>query len=491
MHSLSDAELAYKYEQKLKRIIKRSVEQKKNEKAIAGLFSLSSMLYLWNQKYKDNDIEQSIILLTEEFRKKVSLKKKIKDNSELCVMFYDSFGDDLRGLAAIYLKALAKLNCRLVYVTCRSAIGKQPIITGILNDAGASIEYIDTKSRYDKAIREIYDIYSEYQPDVAFEYITPWDIAGIIAFGMFENTCRFIINLTDHAFWSGLNSFDYCIEFRDYGANISEKYRAIPKDKIIKLPYYPYINDDVEFKGFPFDAAGKKVIFSGGSLYKTLGKNNLYYSMVADILDLNKDIVFLYAGAGDDTELKKLMRIYPDRVFHIGERNDLIRIMENSYLYLSTYPMTGGLMSQYAAVCGCFPVTLKHNDDANGILLNEDELGAFFDTKEELIAEVKSLIENPEYKRSKEILLQNSVISEDEFTDELKRIIIHKSSNYKIMNQELNLHDFQETYVQRFNKECIATSIASKRNLILLSEFPQIFFYQTIRMIITKIKQII
>ena len=120
-----------------------------------------------------------------------------------------------------------------------------------------------------------------------------------------NNVIRYQINLTDHAFWLGADSIDKCIEFRDYGATISKKYRRIPIESIVKIPFYPIVNIDMKFQGFPFKKKDyQKVFFSGGALYKTFGDDNRFYRIVSNILNQYNDLIFWYAGSGDDSELK-------------------------------------------------------------------------------------------------------------------------------------------------------------------------------------------
>lgn len=76
----------------------------------------------------------------------------------------------------------------------------------------------------------------------------------------------------DHAFWLGRNAFDYCLEFRDFGANLSRQYRHIPIQKLLKQPYYPLADPTIPYGGPPFERADGDVIFSGGTLYKTLDR---------------------------------------------------------------------------------------------------------------------------------------------------------------------------------------------------------------------------
>lgn len=126
---------------------------------------------------------------------------------------------------------------------------------------------------------------------IFFFYSFPNDVVGVTSLNILEGkVTRYQINLTDHAFWLGARCIDKCIEFRDYGANVSAKYRGISKNIIAKLPFYPIVNKDISFQGFPFQIVkGQKVVFSGGALYKTFGGQNKYYDIIDNILkNINK-----------------------------------------------------------------------------------------------------------------------------------------------------------------------------------------------------------
>lgn len=212
---------------------------------------------------------------------------------------------------------------------------------------------------------------------------------------------RYVVNLTDHAYWLGARAIDKCIEFRDYGASISSEYRGIPREKIVKLPFYPKIVPQ-EFQGFPFPVKdGQQVVFSGGALYKTFGEGNKYYEIVDYILASHSDVIFWYAGGGDDSELKKCMARHPGRVYHTPERPDLFQLLQHVSFYLSTYPLCGGLMYQYAAAAGIEPVTLRRDDCNDGFLLHQDELHVIFDTMEELKQEIDRVLTDEVYRKAR------------------------------------------------------------------------------------------
>ncbi|MBR1432895.1 hypothetical protein [Ruminococcus sp.] len=466
-------------------LVSKAIKKRDYEKALQAMNGIATIEYNWNQRYVDHKLEKRIDFMTSYFRRKYA-SVNIADTDDSTILFYDSFGLDIRGLAAIYLKALVKTGKRIIYVAPESSKGKQPLISSILSGDHVMI-YIDKNGPTINSLTEIYHIYCRYHPSTAFQYIFPWDMDGIIAFGLFYGTVRYKINLTDHAFWSGISSFDYNIEFRDYGANISLRYRGIPKEKITKLPYYPYRNSTIEFEGLPFDLSGKKLVFSGGELYKTLGEGNTYYRILREILRTDSSVVFLYAGHGDDSELIKVMKEFRGRVFHINERNDFYLIMERAYLYLNTYPMVGGLMMQYAALSGCLPITLRHNDDGSGILINEDELGLTYDTADDLLTDVKRLLSDDNYRNYKKKMLKDSVITEQHFNDEMKKLITLHCTDYPIKNMDLNVKEFLKDYKLRFGYSG-AWDILSRRNKLLYPLFPILLVRKCIYRLLKKIR---
>ena len=175
----------------------------------------------------------------------------------------------------------------------------------------------------------------------------------------------------------------------------------------------PYINRDVDPNTLPFDIGCEKYVFSGGVLYKTLGDQNLYFYKIIDyILKNHKDMRFIFAGGGDATEITKIVQKYPARMFHIQERSDFIRLMENSVFFLITYPMFVGLMMRYSAMVGKVPLTLRHNSDHEGILKNQEELGIIeFDTYNDIIAAADRLINDSAYRSRLEEALRQAVVT--------------------------------------------------------------------------------
>lgn len=453
-------------------IIKNALEKNDFEKALASISVCADLLYRWNQKYSDEFLEQSVEIIAKETR--LAAIDNLSNVDENVVLFYDNFGLDTRGLALIYIKALANSGKKVIYLTSNWAINRQPEIDKIISTNRNVQKIFFTEKTYLNKIKELQNVIITFRPSKAFFYTTPNDSDGAVVFNQIAGKIiRYQINLTDHAFWLGSNAFDYCLEFRNYGASITSKYRNVDKKNILILPYYPFVNREMQFQGFPFDAAGKKIIFSGGSLYKTIDENRTYYKIVSEILKAKTDVIFLYAGNGDDTFLVDLQNKFESRVFHIEERKDLYQLMQHVTLYLNTYPMIGGLMTQYAAMAKKIPLTLKHDQDASGILINQDKRCYEYNSSEALIKDAIRLLEDEDYLCQREKLLDGSVISEDVFNKQILNLLETNKTDFAVaFFDDMYTENFLNDYKIRFDRKKFESAVCSKKNLVLATEYP-------------------
>lgn len=462
----------FSYSKKLKEEIVKN-KNKNYEKAMAAIAAYAKMSYNWNQFYTDDEIEKTVCELSDAMFGYTSNEKTCANDDS--VMFYDGFGLDTRGLAAIYAKALVQLGYKIIWITTDKSKGKIPMIEGFLKQGDAEIVYLDIDNSYTRHVKELNEQFKKYKPAQAFFYTTPDDVSAEIVFYHYRNRVkRYQINLTDHAYWLGINAFDYCIEFRDYGAGISRVQRKIPLEKIVLLPFYPLIDRSVTFQGFPFDTIGRKILFSGGSLYKTIGGGNKFYQIVEEVLKDNEDTIFLYAGSGDDSELKKLASKFVNRVQHIQERKDLFALMEHVDVYLNTYPMLGGLMTQYSAMAGKPPLILNDSgkQDSSGFLIEQESAGVEFDSVRDVVNEINHLLNDKEYRSRRAEEIKKRVISEAEFTSNLSEIMNGEArSRYA---ECPDTEEFRHEYLGRFSKKMIADSIVRKKNKAILTRFPKL-----------------
>lgn len=456
--------------------ISRAIKDKHYNDALELIFSCTQLLCATNAYYVDDALEENIRAVADAlFPAQIERVERVELKQDT-ILFYDGVGLDVRGLARIYLEALVQ-DFKVCYVTYADREQEIPGILQTVRENGGTVFFID-RTRPVEMIRQLNAILHACRAGKIFFYAYPYDIIAPVLMQAYEGILtRYQINLTDHGFWLGARAIDKCIEFRDYGASISSEYRGIPREKIVKLPFYPKVVEQ-EFQGFPFPVKeGQKVVFSGGSLYKTFGEGNKYYQLVDYILDKHSDVIFWYAGWGDDSELKKCMARHPGRVFHTQERSDLFQILQHVSFYLSTYPLCGGLMYQYAAAAGTLPLTLRRDDCNDGFLLDQDALGVIFDTMEELEQEIDRVLTDEPYRQARSARMRSAVIAPEQFSAELRQIMASGTSAQEICYRHIDTEAFRANYLVHFTQQELLWCCVRKETIRgMLRYFPGLAF---------------
>ena len=453
---------------RLKVGIRREMKRERWDQALSLLSACAALLYKANQSYTDVELEQWLYAIAREV-----LPGQEKRGQGDSILFYDGFGYNDRGLIQIYLRALCRLG-HVIYVTAEANRSQLPDVLQILEDGGAETVWL-RQSKPVAAMRELYAHFRQYCPSSAFLYTRPDDVAAVAVFDRMEGSVRrFQINLTDHAFWLGTGSMDYCVEFRDYGAVVSAQGRGIAEEKLVKLPFYPAIDRSRSFEGypFPFDPQTQKLIFSGGSLYKTLGGGNRYYQLVEHILQTYPQTVFWYAGSGNRTQMDALISRFPGRAFLTAERGDFLQIIERSVFYLSTYPVSGGLMFQYAAAMGKLPITLKFDAEADGYLLGQHTLGIEATDMEQAKALIHAVLTDEAFRQEKETVIRRAVIDEETFTAQLGLLLREGRTDFPIAMYDIDVSDLRREYLMGISLRSVAAVMSSRSSLPLLACLP-------------------
>lgn len=419
--------------------IKNKIDKKDYNSALYLSTVCSKILYDSNYSFYDDQLESYICEISNNMFNDYSFEYKTNKDT---VLFYDSFGLDRRGLAQIYLSALCSLY-KVVYVTFDDRKNSIPEISKIISNNKGSMKFITRSSSYVQQIHELNKIVNDFYPRDFIFYSRPFDVIAPTIMHLYKGKMnRYLINLTDHAFWLGVKCIDKCIEFRDYGASVSRDYRGIDESKIVKIPFYPLINYNQKFEGFPFEKKdSQQVLFSGGNIYKTISKDNEYYNMIRHILDSYPNIIFWYAGSGYSKDMDKLAADYKNRVYITDERNDLFQVLCNCDFYISTYPICGGLMFQYAASAGLVPLTLKDSQISDDFLIRQNGLNIEFDQKNELYREMERLVIDENYRNERSKEMKRSVITPIAFKEKIYKLLenqnIEEVSYYYVDNKRM------------------------------------------------------
>ena len=454
---------------KLVAIAQTQLQQGNLEQTLNTVATCALTLYSANQCYKSDALEDILFQAAE----KLPAPKTAVPAEDDRALFYDGFGFGSRGLLTIYLRALCKLK-KVILVTRREwAQGLKEAFSLVESEGGQVYLLENNKKTAD--IQNLEDIIRSSGAKHLFMYANADDVVATAAFLRApKDRVRYQVNLTDHAFWLGSRCADKYIEFRDYGGAISAAYRDIPKEKLVKLPFYPRLDQYKAFAGYPgpFDPEKQQLVFSGGALYKTQSADNAYYRLVAEMLRRHSQVVFWYAGGGDSTQLDILSKKFPGRVWHTMERQDLFGILERCLFYLSTYPVCGGLMFQYAAAAQKVPVTLRHDGISDGFLLGQKQLEIEFDTVEQTLQEIDKLVKQADYRREKENKLSQAVLDPDTFTQRLQLLLETGETGLPLDYTLPDIQKLQNMYAKNYTRKQLRLDLVRRGNGYLLAHFP-------------------
>lgn len=470
-----------KYHKQIVARAKRAIKKKDVKKACKELINAAVWAYKFNAFYSDKDSEEIIQRISQ-----MALPEKYSNFGprQNALVFYDSFAIDNRGLTQQYIHALIELNVEFLFIfenknnkLCKDIEKKLKIYSK------ATVFELSPQLSSAEKIKAIWYEIIKYKPSKVLLHIAPWSVEALAAFNGLPQIIKYNINLTDHAYWLGASIIDYNIEFRDYGATVSVQKRGLKKEQLLKLPYYP-ITKQAAFDGFPEIVQNKVVIFSGGAFYKIYGEKELYFEIVKRLLVENSNTVLLYAGEGDDRKFKKFIRKnnLQERIVLLGYRKDINEVFKKCDLYLGTYPICGGLMSQYAAVNGK-PILAYTNAQ---LMVNQIE-GIVCHSRYEKITHCNLsdfykfadyLSKNKNYRDEIGNRLKKCVISVDGFTRELKNILDNNANDRTIeTNVPINYMAFSNLYldVENYFKGNARKLIAFKYKHLTPLLFPRLF----------------
>lgn len=406
----------------------------------------------------------------------------VKNRFVLC----DFLGYDNRGLTQQYLRALISWKVEFLYILEDDNNPHDDIIQEIQNYKYGKF-FISRASSGIEKIKEIKDRILEFTPQKILLHIDPWNTISLAACSAFPNIVKYNINLTDHAFWLGKNLIDYNIEFRNYGFNISKDYRNIHPEKLLIQPYYP-ITDSKTFLGFPEEIQGKIKILTGGSFYKMHGDNLKFFKLLKRILDNNKNSILLVVGDGDRRPLLEFIKSnkLEKRIYLLGNRKDINEVFKNSDIYISTYPISGGLMAQLAAsnlinIVSYIDKDIKCNIIENELLFPKEKIQISFSDDELFLKEVDKLINEPDYRKERSKKLDNSIISVQEFNNSLNQVITSKTNNIDPKVYYINIEKFSDLCFD------IENSFYKEYNKILFPYFKLTFDFNFFRFTLKEI----
>jgi len=427
---------------KFKQKAQKSLEHGRYDNCLKYLIAACRTAYTFYIGFTDDEIESMLKNLSIKIR-----TRKYKGGKPRCV-FYDTFSQDAQGLTMQYVDAIIVAGWEMLYITEFGLADPRSVrLKQTLADCSkATVITVPSNKKGMAKSQFVYDAIMDYAPDKLFMHIHPSSVEAVTGFyALPKEIIKYQINLTDHAYWVGAGCMDYSFEFREYGAWLSVEHRGLKKEQILMLPYYPMMKETA-FQGFPQESEEKVKVFSGASFYKIIDENDTFFKLNKAILDANPNAVTLFAGGGDMALLNGLIEKYElqGRFIPIGQRNDIFECYKHSDIYLSSYPLGGGLMAQYAAHAG-LPILALANPTSSGkieeMVCQKHEEVITFDNMDALVAEASRLINDEAYRKSRGQAMKDCVIGVDEFNRNFKESVVTGKTQYPLtIDENVKLH---------------------------------------------------
>lgn len=426
------------YREKYLKIADKNLRHGEIESALDALYHLCAMEHLFNFSLNDGRAEKLIQKISDEY-----FPADDFDSTEQ-ILFYDSVAITNSALSMQYLQALNRLNRKVIYIISNhKALDSGKGLIEYAKSCGFDVEIITECCHSTKTIKNIRNIIAKYRPKHIILHMSNDDVYGNIAFANVNSATRYYINHGDEQFWLGTNIADYVIEFRGMGLDTSVRHRGFKESQCLVNPYYPIIKQDT-FQGFDFDIPKDKVVlFSGGRFVKVYAESGRFLDVVRQILEESPTAFYIFAGSGNNKPMLDYIEKYGlgNRWKVISYRSDLLEVMKHVDIYLGTYPQSGGLMSQYAAAAGTPLVEMNTNNGG----VTEDLLPRLKDWKITVddwpayFEQVRRLVNDAEYRRTFSAAIKESLISEEDFSENLKKILETNTSSVPYVRRETNI----------------------------------------------------
>ncbi|UTN04634.1 hypothetical protein L0669_01725 [Flavobacterium bizetiae] len=465
----------------LKRIAAKCFENSDLESSLKYIEICAKLGYNSNFFYTDNEIENLIFNISQKintwfFEDFISIKGKYA--------LIDTNGSDNHGLTQQYIRAFINANIEFIYIYGDTDLNRIKIIQEeIAAYPKGSIFTFEREYSYVEKIKLIEKLIFDYKPEKYLMHIMPWDVVAITICNILKNVIRYNINATDHAYWLGASCIEYCIEFRSYGCSVSLDKRGLKREQLLLLPYYPIVNK-TNFNGFPEEISESSIkVFSGGSYYKIYGENNVYFDLIKQFLISNDNVVLLFAGTGNNSIFEKFINSnnLHTRIFLLGNRSDINEVYESCDFYLGTYPLCGGLMSQYASY-NSKPILAYTNDKLpvnfiEGFVCHQSKHIITRTSIPEFLAYGNKLCEDPEFRYNEGKELKKCLITPELFNDEFKYLMSNNKSKRDFVQEIIDYDVFSTLYLEVENKYLHDSQllIGSTFRLNLLFRSPKIF----------------
>lgn len=366
------------------------------------------------------------------------------------IVFYDQVGTTIC-LALQYLRALKSLGYEVFYIFERNSFL-------IDNQLKKEVEEICVKTAYYEGNYSLSTAKNIQKSIVEFgapKLIAQSPCFGAMGCSIFYSLMgieKFRIVPGDQHFYIGIDCMDHFLEYRDFGINVAVHRRNIPINKIHYLPYYPIIESNIPFQGFPESVKGKLVIGAAAREEKFHG-SNWFFDASKYILEKYDNVVILFIGGKSEKVLSFVEKnSLQNRFFVLGYRQDFVECMKHIDIFFDSYPWGSALTSMTAAYFSK-PIISYHDkkyslESLNGWLKRKDGKSISYSDENQLYNYIERIIKDEQFRNEEGGFVRQSLPSASSFVTGLQTILEKKVSvrEYTPLNLEV-LNDRSSMYL--------------------------------------------
>ncbi len=332
---------------RIRKDIGRAMARRRYDRAIELLDAFAEVARRFNDVMTDNGLECVLSDLAGRLPAGCGDSGPISSRE---MVFYDQIGT-VDCLAVQYLRALRQLGYQVHYLFESAVASPSPRLKEELERLGIQGTFFPNhRNRASMTLAaEIRGVLEKFPCRQMLIHSPAGGALGNVVIGSLKDWERIRIVPGDHHFYLGVSCTDRFLEFRDYGLRTAVMRRLIGSEKVFLLPYYPIVGGRNNFQGFPQMAGDKLKILAAGAEYKFFG-SEVFFEVVDYILSHYPEAVILFCSR-PTVRMQSMVeaRAYGDRFVFLGYRNDFNECVRHCDILLSSYPMLGGLISQYAA----------------------------------------------------------------------------------------------------------------------------------------------
>lgn len=438
----------------MKSDIDKSIKKSNYKKSFRLLDTYAIICQGINDHFRDEHVEDVLKGIA---KNTIGIETVEPDKTTKAIVFYDQIGTTVC-LGLQYLRALKDLGFVIDYIFESPQRKIQKMFLEEVKTLCRSYHIFESPSTVETA-KEIQSIIVNTKDS---KLITHFSAEGAMAASVLYSikgieTYRIVPG--DHHYHLGIDCYDHYLDYRDFAIKISVEERRVPMNRVHRLTYYPIIDSKVEFKGYPEQTKGKKVVLAAGAEYKFHG-STWFFDFSKWLLNNHSDVVIVFLG-GESLQLKQFIaeNFLEDKFLLLGYRNDFVECMKHADIFLNSYPMGGGLVGLTAVNLGV-PV-LSHYDEFNGL---QNSIRSFmgaehidspisFIDDEKMKAYASRLIEDNEYRKQEGLRMKTMTQTRERFTQQLGEILFNNGHLVKkVTEKSCNLDKRTESYVTLQNQ---------------------------------------